>query len=222
MNLSGNALFNQMTEEDIRHILGCMEIKEKRIKKNEYIFKEDDTPNYMYLLKEGKVVVCKDFLTGNRMIINTFEEPGSTFGEVYLFLNDKNYDSYVIAMEDTVIYEIPKRFFFHTCQKGCAYHEALIRNMLTILSEKAYALSKKLQIMSAGSLRLKLCKYLVQNCDDKGRVLLKYTREELADYLSVARPSLSREMMRMQEEGLIVVKGKKIFIIDKEGIEELL
>ena len=222
MNLSENALFYQMTEQDIHHILGCMEIKEKRVKKNEYIFKEDDKPNYMYLLKEGKVAICKDTLMGNRMIVNTFEEPGATFGEVYLFLNNKNYDSYVIAMEDTIVYEIPKRFFFHTCQKGCAYHETLIRNMLSILAEKAFLLNMKLQIMSAGSLRMKLCKYLVQNCDDSGKVILKYTREELADYLSVARPSLSREMMKMQDEGLIEVKGKKVFITDKERIEDMI
>ena len=222
MDLSKNPLFNHMTEVDIRHILSCMEIKEKRIKKNGYIFKEEDQPQYMYLLKEGKIAICKDTLTGNRMIVNTFEEPGSTFGEVFLFLNNKTYDSYVIAMENTVVYEIPKRFFFHTCQKGCDYHEVLIQNMLSILAEKAYVLSSKLQIMSAGSLRLKICKYLVQNSDDAGKVLLKYTREELADYLSVARPSLSREMMKMQEEGLIEVKGKNIFITDKEGIEDLI
>lgn len=222
MDLSKNALFRNMTEGDIDSFLQCGGISERKVVKNEYIFTEGETPKYMYLLKEGKVAICKDSLTGNRVIVNSFDEPGTTFGEVFLFLNNKTYDSYVIAMEDSVIYEFPKRFFFHTCETSCDFHDQLIQNMLSILAQKAYVLNSKLQIMSSGSLRMKLCHYFVQNCKDSGRVLLKYTREELADYLSVARPSLSRELMKMQEEGLIEVKGKDIYLIDKEAIEDLL
>ncbi len=222
MNLSHNALFYQMSDEEITQILHCSGIQEKKVAKNEYIFREGDNPRYMYLLKEGKIAICKDSLTGNRMIVNTFQESGATFGEVFLFLTNQPYDSYVVAVEDTVLYEIPKRFFFHTCGKGCEYHEKFIRNMLSILAEKAFVLNKKLQIMSAGSLRLKLCRYFVQNCDETGRVHLQYSREELADYLSVARPSLSREMMKMQEEGLIAVKGRSIILIDQKTIEDLI
>lgn len=222
MNLSQNALFYQMSKEDITHILKCSGIQERKLRKNQYVFHEGDMPHCMYLLKEGKVSVCKDSLTGSRMIVNTFDEPGSTFGEVFLFLKDQPYDSYVIALEDTVVYELPKHFFFHTCERGCEYHEKLIHNMLSVLASKAYVLSSKLQIMSAGSLRLKLCRFLVRHCNEAGKVTLTYTREELADYLSVARPSLSRELMKMQEEGYIEVKGKTILLIDKEGIEDFL
>lgn len=222
MDLSKNALFRNMTEEDINRFLQCGGIKERKVIKNEYIFTEGETPKYMYLLKEGKIAICKDSLTGNRVIVNSFDEPGTTFGEVFLFLNNRPYDSYVIAMEDSVIYEFPKRFFFHTCEITCDFHEQLIQNMLSILAQKAFVLNRKLQIMSSGSLRMKLCHYFVQNCKDNGRVELKYTREELADFLSVARPSLSRELMKMQEEGLIEVRGKDIYLIDKKAIEDLL
>ena len=45
--------------------------------------------------------------------------------------------------------------------------------------------------------------------------------EELADFLGVARPSLSRELMRMQADGLIEVTKKCIYIKDKDSIEML-
>ena len=46
-------------------------------------------------------------------------------------------------------------------------------------------------------------------------------REELADYLGTTRPSLSRELMKMQEEGLIRVEKKFIYIPDREKLEVL-
>ncbi len=46
-------------------------------------------------------------------------------------------------------------------------------------------------------------------------------REQLADFLGVARPSLSRELMRMQADGLVLVSKKTITVLDKEAVELL-
>ena len=57
--------------------------------------------------------------------------------------------------------------------------------------------------------------------DEKGVVDLKMNREQLAAFLGVARPSLSRELMRMQADGLIEVSKKRILIKDKQAVELL-
>ena len=44
-------------------------------------------------------------------------------------------------------------------------------------------------------------------------------REELSDYLGTTRPSLSRELMAMQDEGLIEVERSSFKIKDREGLE---
>ena len=46
-------------------------------------------------------------------------------------------------------------------------------------------------------------------------------REQLADFLGVARPSLSRELMKMQGDGLIAVEKKYIIIKDEQALELL-
>ena len=46
-------------------------------------------------------------------------------------------------------------------------------------------------------------------------------REQLADFLGVARPSLSRELMKMQKDGLIEVGRKSIRICDRDAVEML-
>ncbi len=52
-------------------------------------------------------------------------------------------------------------------------------------------------------------------------VELRMNREQLADFLGVARPSLSRELMRMQKDGLIEVSRKTIRICDRDAVEML-
>ncbi len=86
--------------------------------------------------------------------------------------------------------------------------------MLSILAQKAYYLNQKLNILSSNTLRQKISKLLLRNSSKDGNVILKMNREELADFLNVARPSLSRELMKMQEDGLIKIDKNKIKIID--------
>ena len=50
---------------------------------------------------------------------------------------------------------------------------------------------------------------------------LDMTREELADYLGVTRPSLSRTLTQMQEDGIVSIHGKLIKVTDIELFEEL-
>ena len=47
-------------------------------------------------------------------------------------------------------------------------------------------------------------------------------REELADYLGVTRPSLSRTMMELQKMGLIKVDGCKVWIMDMEELGKIM
>lgn len=57
--------------------------------------------------------------------------------------------------------------------------------------------------------------------DENALVELHMNREQLADFLGVARPSLSRELMKMQKDGLIEVGRKSIRICDRDAVEML-
>ncbi len=94
--------------------------------------------------------------------------------------------------------------------------------MLSILAQKAYLLNQKVQMLSSGSLRQKIAKILLKNCRSDGKVLISMNREEMADFLNAARPSLSRELMKMQEEGLIKIYKKNFLITDKDELQNYL
>ena len=58
-------------------------------------------------------------------------------------------------------------------------------------------------------------------CDGNNMIQVSMTREQLADFLGVTRPSLCRELMKMQKDGLITVSRRVIRILDKDALEQL-
>lgn len=213
-------LFQDITKEETEKMLLCAKSKQQKYQAGEYIFMQEQKPQKLFLLLEGTVYIVKDFPSGKRDILYTVEA-GNVFGEIFLFGEQKKYWYDAVANEDCLVLEIPWQFFYQFCENACHHHQMVTRNMLDILSQKDFQMTKKLHIISTASLRERLAIWLIDSRDDKGRVELKMNRENLADFLNVARPSLSRELMRMQEDGLIRVSKRSIQIKNQEELERL-
>jgi CRP-like cAMP-binding protein len=220
--LKGSPLFMGMTESDIERCLKCSGAEVLTYEKEELLFLQSDAPCKLMILLEGAIAICNDSVSGKRSIVTTVNQAGELFGEVFLFLNKHAYDHYAQAVTSSRVLTMPREFFFRTCGKQCTYHAQLISNMLAILAQKAYYLNQKLQIMSCATLRQKITKVLLRNLSNDGRVTLSMNREELADFLNTARPSLSRELMKMQEDGLIQMKKKEILILQLDELQNLI
>ncbi len=215
-------LFRGMTVDEIQSCLGCARSQVVTYQKNEQIFRQDDLPEYLMMLIEGKVVIGKDFIDGRRNILTTFQRPGDLFGEVLLYLEKNRYDYFAQAEMETTVLKIPKDFVLHSCANECLSHKKMTDNMVFIFAEKAYFLNQRLQIMSSTSLRQKIARMLITFCEEKPEKPLSMSRESMADFLSVARPSLSRELMKMKKDGLLKIEGQKIFVVDFLELEALL
>lgn len=220
--LNRSPLFAGMSESDVERCLTCSGAEVVAYEKEEIIFLQHDAPRKLLILIEGAIAICSDSVSGKRSIVTTVDQAGELFGEVFLFLNKHKYDHYAQALTVSKVLTMPREFFFRTCGEQCHYHAQLISNMLSILAQKAYYLNQKLQIMSCATLRQKIIKVLLRHLSAAGRVTLSMNREELADFLNTARPSLSRELMKMQEEGLIQIKKKEIVILQLEELQNLL
>ncbi len=215
-------VFAGLSEEEIDKCLACSGARIVDYDRDDLIFAQQDTPRHLYILLSGSIAVCSDSAAGRRTVIAGFQEPGELFGEVFLFLEDHPYDHYAQALEAARLLELPRDFLYHSCGENCAFHTRVIRNMLSILAGKAYYLNQKLRLLSSGNLRQKLAMVLLQARAPDGQVRLSMNRETLADFLGVARPSLSRELMKMQEDGLVQLSGRAIFLPAPEALQELL
>ena len=218
--LEETGLFHEISKTEIERMLLCSKSREKHYKAGEYIFRQGDKPVKIYLLLKGYIHIAKDFASGKRDVLYMVEE-GSVFGEMFLFADMNSYWYDAVAAADVEVLEIPWDFFYHFCENACKHHQMLTRNMLEMLSKKEFNITKKLHIISTASLRERIAIWLLDSVDSEGRVAVQMNREELADFLGVARPSLSRELMRMQADGLIEVSKKCIYIKDQNAVEML-
>lgn len=219
-NLESSKLFQLITEKETERILKCSKSREKEYSSGAYIFEQGGIPSRLFLLLKGQVQICKDFTSGKRDVLYLVEA-GNVFGEIFLFGDKKHYWYDAVAITDVTVLEMPWDFFYHFCSNACDHHKQLTQNMLEIMSENNFQITRKLHIVSTSSLRERIAIWLIDSMDEDCGVELHMNREQLADFLGVARPSLSRELMKMQKDGLIEVSRKSIRICDKDAVEML-
>ena len=176
----------------------------KTYKKDAIIFSDYDKPMHINVLLEGSLNICDFSEDGKRIIITSICEFGDIFGEVFLFVGTPFYEHTAMANEATKILKIPKDLIYQNTK--------LTQNLMSIFAKKAYFLNKKVNLLSCPTLREKILLYIKYNKKGNDVFYLDKTKDELADFLNVARPSLSRELIKMQKDGVISVNGKKITI----------
>ncbi|MDF2657109.1 MAG: Crp/Fnr family transcriptional regulator, partial [Bacillota bacterium] len=220
--LKESALFQDMAPEEINDCIALSGAQIRTYKKNEIIFNALDVPKSAFVLIDGDILIYRATLSGKRDIFLHIEDRGDVFGEVYLFMERPLYEYYAVTLQPTTVLEIPKDYFYFTCSENCTHHTTLIRNMMRILAKKAFHFNLKLQILASGTLRQKIIRYLIENMGQSRVVTLSMSREMFADYLNVARPSLSRELLKMEDEGLILINGRRIEITDLQMLEDQL
>lgn len=224
--LEKSILFENISIEEIPEILEKSKSEIISLKKDEYLFYQEEENKYLYILLGGVVQIEKVDINGKRMIMNRFDEVGTMFAEVYVYFSDKLYDYSCVAIKNSKILAIPKEFFLNIDELTQKYNYKITQNMLKILSRKAFFLNQKVLILSSFTLRQKIASYLLQRAQEAGLrnepLNLLFKREELADFIGTTRPSLSREMLQMQDDGLIELNKDTFKVLDMEKLQELI
>ena len=84
-------------------------------------------------------------------------------------------------------------------------------------------LRKKIDLLEIGSIRKKICKFLVDEYIDTNDLSIKInSKKELAEKLGMPRPSLSRELILMRNNNILDFSLKEIKIKDITLIENTL
>jgi CRP/FNR family transcriptional regulator, dissimilatory nitrate respiration regulator len=216
-------LFNGIEGKSLNVMLDCLKPKIRRCRQREIIVTSGQNFQGIGIIAGGKVALTKETYSGNRIIMGIFGA-GEIFGEAVAFSDIKKWPATVIAQEDCILLFLPSEKITTVCANTCASHNTLIINLLQILSRKNILLSKKIELISARNIRGKISSYLMEIYNQQGRntLTLPMKRHELADYLNIPRPSLSREMALMRDAGFIDFKGSNITLKNIYALEKSL
>lgn len=211
-----------MSGAEILELLESAQVSIREYRKGDIIFHDGEMPHGLYILLSGEVHILKDTFSGRRIFISEIDEAGDMFGEVYDVLHQP-YDMYVEAVTAAKVLEISSKLFSLESGENLTRSALLVqRNLMRIFARKAYFMHNKLKVLASGSLREKIVRFLFQHMEKDGCIPLNVSREFLAAYLAVTRPSLSRELSAMQREGILAVEGKSVRIVDMDRFEEYL
>ncbi len=219
--LEGSPLFQGIVENDLISLLYCLEPRIRIYEKNQYITIAGDKFDSTGVVLEGQAMVNKENAAGNRIMM-TMLKPGDMFGEVLVFSNQSIWPSTVQAYGNCKVLFLTKDKIMGKCEKICPHHKMIIQNMLTIVSEKALLLNRRVEYLTIVGIRKKISTFLIEQYKKKKSTTftLPMNRRELAEFLNVSRPSLSREMCRMRDQDIIDFHMATIKIIDVEQLKK--
>ncbi len=212
--IAKSRLFQGMEPKEITAMLDCIGGKTSAFQKREALLLAGDTVDSIGILLKGTVQVVQEDITGNRTLLEELS-PGDIFAETMACLGLSHSPFSVIAEEDGKVLRIRFARLLKSCSSACAFHNRLIKNMMVLMAEKNWFLRKKVELLSLKTTREKLMRFFLDQGRKTGnlRFTLPFSRAELADFLSVDRSAMCRELGKMQKDGLIAIERREIEII---------
>jgi len=213
-------LFSELSIAQLRNISSFSKLKS--FTKHERIFNEDDFYLGFYILLKGSVKVFKISSRGKESVVHIVR-PLTTFADIPLF-EGGNYPVSAEALEECLTLFIPKEKFLELI-----YAEPDISlKMLAGFAKRLKSIINQLEDISSKEVPNRLAKYLLKEMETAGTenlhepfVKLTIPKSTIAAYIGTITETLSRSFKKLQDEGIIRVNGKKIFVKNLKGLKEL-
>ena len=217
--LVNNPLFRGITPERLFADLEEISFHTRSYKKGEILAQQGAVCNRLVILTKGSVRGEMIDYSGRLIKVEDIAAPRA-IAPLFLFGEENRYPVEVTANEPTEVIELPKSSVLSLFRKN----EQFLENYMNLSANYARTLSDKLFFMSFKTIRQKLASYLLRlyKQQQQTHITLDRSQQELSDYFGVSRPSLSRELAHMQEDGLLIADRKHITILQKEELVRLI
>lgn len=197
-------LFSGITDEELDTMLDCLEARTVNFSKGAYLLRSGDTVEALGLMVLGNAFIIQEDFWGNRNILSSIER-GQCFGETFACAPGAVLNVSVVAQSPSTVLFLNVKRILTMCPSSCPYHSRMIRNLLADLANKNLRFNEKVTHLGQRTTRAKLLSYLSaearrHNCAEFD---IPFSRQQLADYLSVDRSGLSLELCKMRDEGLL-------------------
>ena len=181
------------------------------VKKDEYIFLEDESASFYFQVMSGTVKMSSYSENGQEFIQGLFKA-GQSFGEPAIF-GDFSYPNNAIATEKSEIARLPKDIFFELLKENFDIQwkfNSLLSNRLRYKS----ILLKEISSYCPDHVIMTLLSYLRDNSSekDKAQYYVPFTRQQLADMTGLRVETVIRTVKKLQKGGKLDIKQHKIYL----------
>ena len=192
-----------------------------RYKKGQALFVQGTHPFGLYCISSGNIKLTQTGVDGKESIVRIVHA-GDILGHRSLF-TDEDYGKTATAMEDTEVCFIDKKYILGLIEKS----PSVALNIINKLSRDMGQAENKLSSLHQKNVRERLAELLLSlkvthgvKVDDRWKIELKLTREEMATMIGTANETLIRFMTEFKDAGIIEQEGKTIFIKNEDELLE--
>lgn len=217
--LENSCLFRGIPAQQIEEILREIPYTVQNYEREEIIFRPLETAERVGVILRGSVQSYKLFPNGNQINI-TIREVGDIIGAAAALSSQGTYPFGVVALERAEILMFSRGTFLHVVQRDLRLVEHTLFEIATI----TYMLQQRLELLSYHSIDQKIAYYVLTQSAQSGDAIIHLpgTMTKWASMMNVSRPSLHREVKRLEEQGLIRYMPPVIEIINSARLEQLL
>jgi len=206
-------LFAGVDDEDLDRLAEISRLRTAR--RGEILFADGDEAEGFFIVASGKVKIYKLSPEGKERILHIIH-PGWSFAEAAIF-GDGRYPAYAEPLVNSDLLFLPRAAFLDLL----AGHNRLALNMISGLSRFLRQFATQIEELTFKDVPARLARYLLEQAGTAGHVELPISKTQLASNLGTVSETLSRTLRRLSDEGLIRVAGKRIDILDREGLAVL-
>ncbi len=210
-HIGNSSLLSCLPNQKIMGFLRDGSFVVKNYGKNNIIHLEGDTCMKAEILLSGKVRIDRIDPYGNFFNVSELSR-GDILGSNLLFSSHPHYPMTVTAKEATLILEIHREIIIELCYQ---YKNFLI-GFLEAISNNAFHLGRTIHQNVHRTIRQRLILYLKHEAKKQRstHIVLGLSKKKLAEKFGVQRTSLSRELKKMKDEGLIDYDTRSIKVLD--------
>ena len=215
--LSRTALFGGLEEAELQAL--AARAVERSLARGEVLFVAGDEARGLYVIVEGAVRAFRESLEGREQVIHV-ERANATIAEVPMF-DDGAYPSTAAAEEDSIALFIDKR----DVRQLCLNHPKIALAALKLLAGRLRRCAELVETLSLHEVDQRLARLLLLEARARGKrtedgltIMLVLTNQQIAARIGTVREVVSRALARLQQNGLIVVDGRRVTILNEEAL----
>lgn len=217
--LKKSALFRALSVDVWQTALEQTPHRIQHYNKGEIIFHLMEPADKIGIVLSGKVEVQKSFPNGSQVNVST-RSPGELIGAAAVFSRHRRYPCDIVSLEPSAILVFHREQLLKLLQTDVR----ILENFTTEIASAAYMLQQRLELLSYHGIGQKAAFWLLTQLRQTGKTCVQIpgSVSKWAMLMNVSRPSLHRELKKLEGDGIITYAPPAIQILNAEALQDVL
>jgi CRP/FNR family transcriptional regulator len=211
-------IFSGLTESELSFL--AQRAATRSYSAGQSVFGEGESCSGLYVVESGHVRIFKSSANGREQVLS-IDGPGSSIAELPVF-DGGSYPASVTAIDEAKLLFVSK----HDFQALCLAHPQVALKVLRVVGARLRRLVGIIEELSFTTVRHRLASFLLRLAQKEGKrsaagveITLPASNQELASHIGTVRELVSRNLSRLQAEGMLQIDGRTVTISDLKALE---